>query len=810
MKNKNRDKRIRPDDYFKWGPWEIARFGNWGWIRLDETKSEREARILAWAERYPGLVTEINDQVVRIAQMVTQFPPEQLLCRAWHEYCNIVVGFNGDDEKDKKMSDAYRMIDYVQSVIAGVKPSLPYTDNITNADWSKLKEEVQSLFMKLSCDYQLLLMAHGQLNDPDYDANMEFFRIQAELLWMNVRGKRYEVHERQALLDVLSPHSEILLHLFGLDAQSLVDEIVKIRTKQATGIFESWNDLSRLYEDVMAKTKIISEKTSIIDTEILIEKTLEYEQFTKRRDKITGEMFGLDLFDVEKITHIPKKFIAELAWRPGEDQEFFAPDGDSFCGWPLRIWPTMKRPFIQLNDRILSFDRHSLFDNFYRVLQRVVCRLKPEYKKNWNIHQKSVSEELPFKYFKQILPDAQIYNHIYYALGSKGNRGETDGILIYEDHLFVIEVKAGAFTYTSPTTDLPAHIKSVKSLVAKPLSQGNRLVDLLEDKDEISLYNEKGEEILCLCRSHFRHITVCAVTLDSFTEIAAKHQHLQNMNIDVGARSTWVLSIDDLRVYADLFNNPLIFLHYVEQRMRAAIPPSIDLDDEYEHLGLYFIHNDYRRFAERILKDNPDTRLTFPGYKKSIDEYFSCIARGEHGTIPRQDLPPKLEELISFLGNSHIKGRSKLASSLLSLNGKFKNEIDKAIENLFHIKDRSFAMSFEGESPLTLFIWKPSHPRRKDISLQQARKASAAVENKVSRILLELTYSEEGDLIDAHWQRINLDELTQNEKERIIAQGISLRKERVAKTRSQRKIRVNEPCPCGSGKKYKRCCRRLT
>ena len=57
---------------------------------------------------------------------------------------------------------------------------------------------------------------------------------------------------------------------------------------------------------------------------------------------------------------------------------------------------------------------------------------------------------------------------------------EADGLITYDDHLFVIEVKAGAFTYTSPATDLPATIQSLRGLVLSPASQGGRFVDYLE------------------------------------------------------------------------------------------------------------------------------------------------------------------------------------------------------------------------------------------------------------------------------------------------------------------------------------------
>jgi len=96
------------------------------------------------------------------------------------------------------------------------------------------------------------------------------------------------------------------------------------------------------------------------------------------------------------------------------------------------------------------------------------------------------------------------------------------------------------------------------------------------------------------------HKPICAVTLDAFTELAAQVQHLKPLGIDVGTQPVWSFSIDDLRVYADVFDNPLVFLHFVEERMRAFTSPLIQTEDEIDHLGLYLKHNIYTQHAENL------------------------------------------------------------------------------------------------------------------------------------------------------------------------------------------------------------------
>jgi uncharacterized protein YecA (UPF0149 family) len=77
--------------------------------------------------------------------------------------------------------------------------------------------------------------------------------------------------------------------------------------------------------------------------------------------------------------------------------------------------------------------------------------------------------------------------------------------------------------------------------------------------------------------------------------------------------------------------------------------------------------------------------------------------------------------------------------------------------------------------------------------------------DEASRRLVELEYTEDSVLIGAHMKHVSLAGLANAELERIKAASLSLRRKRVEQARAKGKIGRNEPCPCGSGKKFKRC-----
>ena len=120
---------------------------------------------------------------------------------------------------------------------------------------------------------------------------------------------------------------------------------------------------------------------------------------------------------------------------------------------------------------------------------------------------------------------------------------------------------------------------------------------------------------------------------------------------------------------------------------------------------------------------------------------------------------------------------------------------------------------------MVVFCWSP-HTGGRDpaVGLHHAQ-VLVAMQKEENRLLLELTYSDEGELQDADWQWVKYADITDAALPDLEARALGMRRARKAQTlaaRQQsrladptttpRRIGRNEPCMCGSGKKYKRCC----
>jgi hypothetical protein len=803
-----------PDEVISYGPFQISRFGRhivWESHWPEGTFVEAQK---IQVEQFPRVVSHIDGLVSAIAALVRVLPPKLLLQRAWWEMGWRHTKIATEAEITFEDGVLVRMIDYIQSVIASVKPADDSRQDVTDEEWESLRAKVAELFETLNTPYQICRTAKNRADSSDFDLNVEEFQYRAQAYWCNIRGSRYQVHEPAYLSDMFLPHTAVLKELFGITGEEFVSEITKIWHVLSFGIGEVAESLVNFQKDLKAaveKKRSAAPASATSDLASLITEVVTENNWQERRESLSGRFVGMDLFDLQKTTAFPEKLLTELSWFPGEEEEFFA-EGE-FRGWPLRIWPIFKRPFIRLEGRYYCFDLYSLFDHIYRIMQRIIVRLKPDYAQTWNQIQQGVSEELPLRYLERILPGAKILHSVFYrGLTDSGiiDWCETDGLLSYDDCLFIIEARGGAFTYTPPATDFPAYVASLKNLVLKPVTQGRRFLNYLNSAETVPLFNENHDQIGEARRRDFRQITICTVTLDPFTEIAAQVQHLQKIGFNVGSDPVWSISLDDLRVYADIFENPLVFLHYVQQRMRAFRSQIIQSDDELDHLGLYLKHNDYSTYAEE-LRGRSGARLTFTGYRSAIDHFFTERMLDANFPCPlRQSIPSRISQIVEFLSRSTLPGRARIASYLLDLDGDGRARISRNIDEELArqpTQKRAKPISTHAGANLTVFCWTDSWaPRKASLALEHARTVLLSTNDR-RRLLLELSYSDGGDLKHVAWKWIELNTIPPTELPRLRTQADQLREVRLLRSKIENgKIGRNDPCPCGSGKKYKRCC----
>lgn len=812
MGNKKKEQKARqghkkqrskhPDDFMQHGPLAFARFGNI--IVAQNTMSPEESANfeVKLAEKYPQICAHIDEKITKIVEIISRSPPAKLLKKAFWQYVSSHMNVMSESKIGNKGVHALRMLDYVQSIIASVTPAKDQSDKLTEEAWDELNELVKSLFDLLNSDYQTALTFHKKVTYADFDQDFESYYVESQLYWCNVRGDRYLVHEAPHHQDFLSPHDGILQELFGLGTAELLIALDKIKISLSRGPIKVAEDMIKVKA---GKVDDLSDMPALMDAAV------KENGSGKWRDVLRGRMFGLDLFDLEKITDLPVALLDELSWEPGQDVEFFA-DG-VYKGWPLRVWPVFKRPFIKLGGKYYCFDLYSLFDNFYRTIQRMISRINPAYKTLWNVKQQQVSEEVPFNLFKKILPDATLYKPVYYKWHPAEDHPkgwcETDGLVMYEDHLFIIEVKAGAFTYTPPATDFPAYIQSLKNLVLQPAKQGKRFLEYLKSAPTVKLYDKDHNEIGQINHEDFTKKTICAVTLDAFTEMASCSEHLKQIGVDVGDEPIWSISINDLRVYADLFKNPLFFLHYVQQRWSAFKSTAIKTNDELDHLGLYIHHNIYTKYAEELQAESP---IHWFSYRAEIDKHYAHEPDGSGDKLDiKYKIEPVLIDIINKLAQQKKPGHWEVANSLLDCDSEWGKILSRFISETLYVEKELRTpkqMFTNGDFKTSIFCWQDGRIERdRNLARDRTRAVMIGFHDK-KRLLIELSFDSDELLIDVDFEWVDLEGLSLQKTRQLTNKADQLKMWNIKRALLEsKKIGRNDICPCGSGNKNKKCCK---
>jgi len=315
-----------------------------------------------------------------------------------------------------------------------------------------------------------------------------------------------------------------------------------------------------------------------------------------------------------------------------------------------------------------------------------------------------------------------------------------------------------------------------------------------------------------LRRREFRHITSCCVTLDSITRLAAQHQTLPSVRGGETPFPMWHITVDDLRIYSDLFSSPLVFLHFLEERQRAAMYPRLSMHDELEHLSLYFAHNRYVDLAKSL---QPASEVSPIGFVSQIDKYYHSLNAGAASpSKPGQKLASILRDVLALLERKGLEGRSKAASYLLDMSGETRDAFSKAVDETIkrqRTKNRLIPFSLFGEAPITVFCCIQGFPVPPDQWRKEYVLAYLLRSREPERLSISLFFDGTDKLTDVTYDFLSLTDMPEDritEIEMKSKQQAQSHIQAFLERTGRKKIERNERCPCGSGRKYKKCCGR--
>lgn len=478
---------------------------------------------------------------------------------------------------------------------------------------------------------------------------------------------------------LFEPIKEELKSLFGF---SIPDSVVirkllpdLINKKCRTAIDEAESKAKKYAEQILKyrKTKVVEDK-SVFTKEQL-------EEYSLLPDKQIKEGLQSHLLN-ELFTHFSKTYTfteQELADFTHLDLQSVQAFLKIFsCGFPSlkaedKIYEPVTilktKPFIEHNGRYLIPSLPLLVWAVEDVIEAAI-------KKNQKLNAKYPNIKHDFllkqglEYFKSLLPTATIFqpNLFYYV---NNDQCETDGLIIYDQVLFIIEAKANRITQKAKSGHELKMEDHLKDIVRDSYTQGIRTLKYIEEKGIAEFKTKSGERVE-INRNDFDDIIIVSMTLEPVGNLSMSIKATNDIGYFNDGHFPWIISIYDLVVLADLFENPIMLIHYIKRRKKFL---SSKILSTYEELDLvsYFLFNGL--YIEHTLKDAQDKNVTWieyaPDTDKINDYYMYKFGKKTKLTEkPKCYISKEFNDFLLQLDRSKMPHRVRMALMLLEFNDK--------------------------------------------------------------------------------------------------------------------------------------------
>lgn len=709
---------------------------------------------------------EINKLISELIQLLSLYRPEVILKKFSEEeigrlFSNKILGIWDSNELN-------RYTEYIQSLL--VSTSIEFKNSkLEEDDFENLKNHLDRIF-KLTDNYWFTFEIIDGHTEIEKDSNLSLDIIEAQFMY-RVRGDRYPVLDKEYFQLLLEPHEDIFKEIFQLSVESIISGFEALKKS----LYDNFNRIPIEILKEWKRFKELSEKKQ--------KEYFEKKESNEELIRISELLGGLKRFEVKSITNWTDLFVNSLAFNLSEDSNFA--NHTRYKYWPTVDLPIKQRPFIILNEIVYCFDYYSFVDNFYRSLQKMVKRIKPEYK--WSDIQMYASESATVKIFKEILPTCSIYQSNYYKSTDCNDYAENDLLILYNDIGFIIEVKAGSFVYTAPFEDFSQHIESYKSLLEKASKQASRMQNYIGELPcrNIKITNSNHSDVIDIDFSRIKKLYKIAVTVEQMTTMTAKSDKLAFLK---NMKDIWCISIVDLLTIKHIIKSPFVFLDFIQNRFIALKNDSLYFNDELDHLEAYMIYSNYNK---RLLLNAGRTKIMAVHGHKNIDQHMMFLNENFPQNIDKGfNFPNIYRELLNVETGVVCDNKLCVLRYILSFSRKNRNLLGKAYG---YIKRKNLWNKLCYIEGLNLNVILQKNGNANLVGFEN----SWGFNN--SRIL-GIECDNLGNIVDYDCYSanssidINILHIITNED--LININCSTTER-------------NDYCPCGSSKKYKKCCGRF-
>lgn len=460
--------------------------------------------------------------------------------------------------------------------------------------------------------------------------------------------------------------------------------------------------------------------------------------------------------------------------------------------------------FVMSCGRIFPSDLGHCFGQLIESIERVLEA--SEHRDRYVKHRGDYLEAAAAEALKGVFGESQVYQPLKYPDPDHNYERDTDlDLLVYAPPFLVLgECKSNHVKLPSRREDVNGIKSSVQKIVGDSYVQAKRALRYLEDKDE-AVFREKGTgREVTLKRSELRRVFLLSISQRHLANITSQLANLDVFGLAKMDQYPVSMHLATLQLVMQSAEYRATFLHYLERRQHLPAGPIEFLGDELDYFGCYLAN----RFQPESFRDSQGRTPKFvalEGFTMQYDAYmYGQRGEGPPIPVPTLSLPPHVIRLYEHLHERETPNGLDIAFALLDLPDASLAAIESNVVNsrqyAIKVGDANSLSTFSGNTIVTVTVGNRAEEQLL-MKFTAARGLTEKYRNKARRSIsfgIELESErpfEHALYTEFEWeQNDGMDEIVAKQKPRVVRIG------------SGKLPGRNDPCPCGSGKKFKKCC----
>lgn len=450
---------------------------------------------------------------------------------------------------------------------------------------------------------------------------------------------------------------------------------------------------------------------------------------------------------------------------------------------------------------VLLFQHYAIYEALYESPAHWMWT-DEKYRNTASRHKGEFTENFSARRLEHVFGRENVYSNVQVVRKKGDAPGEIDVLVVYGDRMIVVQAKSKKLTLEARKGNDGILRKDFAAAIQDSYDQGWLCANAIVD-GTCRLVDVSGHEISL--KHPPKEVFIVNVVSEHYPALAFQVQQFLNYQETERIRPPFVMDVFLLDALTEMLATPLRLLSYV--RMRVGVIDRLSLSHEFTALGFHLKRNMWLEsdFDQVMLDDSI-----------SVDLDLAMMVRREG--IPGEATPPGIltrlrgslyERIVSQLEERAEPAALELGFSLLEM-------AEESSRNVHFGLDAITRRSRQDGKPHDFTIGSAERGICFQCNPAPSMETAAALRIHCMR----RKYKERAPLwfgvsvdtnanlqfcfvLSYEWERSEpMEAATQGMKTGV--PGGALRQ----LARSARKVKVgrNDPCPCGSGQKFKRCC----